>query len=192
MTKNILHFWKVCLKTFLTYFKTYSFDKNCGLCIDELLGLVHGSNDPKSIKISMLEYSTWTRALFGCYEKNEIVSAQPITLQTSKLTHDAMCDDVYTIKRDFWDYLRNATMAQRWDRGSNAKIYFPTPPCWGRSRPESSLKFTTDFQSQRHGCEILSFCVWPSISSSSHCSIPYVVSKDSLHLNTPIAQSMVH
>ena len=34
-------------------------------------------------------------------EKKEIVSAQPITLQTSKLTHDAMCDDVYTIKRDF-------------------------------------------------------------------------------------------
>ena len=173
MTKNVLPFWKVCLKTFLTHFKTYSFDKNCGLCIDELLGLVYGSNAPKSIKIPMLEYSTWNKLSFcKLLRKNEIDSALSMTLQTSNGINNAMCDPGPTIMRNFWDYLRNVTMAQRWDRGSNANIHYSTPPCSGQSRPESSLEFTSDFPSQRDSCEVLNFCVWPSISSSSHRNIP--------------------
>ena len=146
---------------------------------------------PKPIKSFIFEYFTWDKVLCGCsWEKNESVLALSVTLQTSKLSRDAMCDRVYTMMWNFGDYLRDDAMAQRWDPGSNALISDLTAYRWACKSLLSVRGYSARFGRRHLQTQIINFCVWRSISFLSHCIIPQVVAKVSHHSIYTIAHSI--
>ena len=107
---------------FKTHFDSYSYDKNCVLCLYKSVGMVCWFLAWHFIKCSDLEYSMENRALFESPRKqHEINSGVSLTLTLSKLTWYAMCDPGLDYRKSFYEYLEHMQWAQRWDPSSNAK-----------------------------------------------------------------------